>query len=45
LDFSKATPVKLTAARDITLNIVLGGVATAMQTGKMKIYLLYIVSE
>jgi len=45
LDFAKATPVKLTAARDITLNIVLGGAATTMSTGKLKIYLLYVVSE
>jgi len=45
LDFDVSGPVKLTAARDVTLNIVLAGGATTMSTGKMKIYLKYVVSE
>jgi len=45
LDFDKSTPIKLTAARDITANSVLGGAATAFTAGKLRVYIQYILSD
>jgi len=45
LDFDKSTPVKTTAARDITVNVVLGGAATALSAGKLRVYIQYILSD
>ena len=45
LDFNKSTPIKLTAARDITVNVVLAGGATALTAGKFRVYQQYILSD
>ena len=43
LTFDQQTPIKITAARDITINVVLLAAATTLSTGKMKIYIHYLI--
>jgi len=45
MDYLPATPYKLTAARDMTVNVVLGGAATTLSTGKLAVYVQYFVTE
>lgn len=43
--YKRATPFKLTAAKDITVNVVLAGAATTLSTGKLSIYVEYFTTE
>jgi hypothetical protein len=45
LDFDITAPIKTTAARDITVNVVLAGGSATLSTGKMRIYLTYLISD
>ena len=44
-NYSHATPFKLTSARDITVNVVLGGAATHLSTGELYVYVTYFITE
>lgn len=43
--FKQASPFKLTTAKNITVNVVLGGTATTLSTGKLSIYVEYFTTE
>lgn len=45
LDFDVASPVKTTAAKDVTINVVLAGGATTLSTGRMTIFIEYFVGK
>ena len=43
--FKQASPFKLTGSSDITVNVLLGGTATALTSGKLSTYIEYYTTE
>jgi hypothetical protein len=45
LDFDPNSPVKMTAQRKFTVNVVLAGAATTLTAGKLRVYAYYLQSD